>query len=1689
MEYRVLGTLEVVRDGRPVDIGQYKRRAVLALLLINAGTVVSTDRIIDEIWDADSGRDRQNSLWVVISALRGLLDPDRKKRTDGTVLLTRSPGYLLAVDQADIDAARFEHLATEGRALLDTDPGAASLVLNEALALWRGQPYAEFTYEPFAHAEIARLDEMRMTALEDRILADLGTGRSRELVGELEALVRQHPLRERLTAHLMVALHRSGRQADALRAYAALRGRLAEELGVEPSADIVRLEERIVVDDPGLATASAVADGQAGLVVRGYELRDRLGESPVGYRYHGRQPTVGRDMVVQVVRPELANDPDFIRRFEADARAVSALEHPHIVPLHDFWREPDAAYLVSRRSQRGNLRDLLDEGPLPTELGLAIIEQVAGALRLAHGRGVVHGDLKPEAILIDDETNAYITDFGIALSATLDGHGHLSPEQLAGHPPTSQSDVYALGAVAAEVLRGSTGESDAPLVGPAAAVIARAMSTDPADRHPGVEHFVAELAASVGAVPQLRGDIENPYQGLRAFDESDAARFFGRERLVERLLARLGDAGPCGRLIAVVGPSGAGKSSVVRAGVVPAVRAGALPESDRWFVTTMTPGEHPFEALETALLKVAVDPPAGLLDRLTERGISDTVAMVLPEPGTQLLLVVDQLEELFTHAAYTTTQAFLDALAAVAGDARSRVRVVVTLRADFYDHPLRHQAFGELLRLGTEVITPMSAQEVERAVAGPAEGVGVRYEQGLVARVVADMQGQAAALPLLQYALTELFDARDGATIPIAAYESMGGVSAALVRRADSILGSFDADLRAATRDVFLRLVSLGDGSEDTRRRVLLRELADGGGGNAAESVIDTFGRHRLLSFDRDPLTRGPTVELAHEALLTEWKTLRHWIGDARADVEAQRRLATAAAEWRDSDREPSYLLTGDRLGRYVGWDKGPPVRLTGGEGQFLAASNEGAEEQRLAEQRRVRRLRRLVVGVGVALVVALIAGALALRAQHRADDEAERAQLSAEEASAAATAAAAAADLADLQTLIARSAALSDDNPEVSLLLALEANRRAPSSETEQAILSALGRSPIGNRLATTALLSQSGEPCAQPYIGTDGSTEFVTVPDGTRSLDILGGQIIDHGPAPAPCHPWFADLGAGRRLAHSPEGDRWWFAPLDGDWGEPVSYREPLSLVSREVVGDRVLARSGPNQENVSMWLLDATTGDVVGEPARQLFYAWAPHALSADGAFAAFGAVTPGGADGRGLIHIRDARTGEDLHRIPISWPAMRLAFDQVRGHLLAVTDRGKLITVDPATGEVLADVQTAATSDFVAVGSRSDGLVVAVSLGGAHVIDRFTGNSTGTLELQDVVDARVRPDGSVLVLFSTRAATIYDLDGSALVDRSHPVDPFGQVQLAEGQAFITAPGQEGYVRLDLSTGERDRRQLLRADGDPFPSIRVSADADGVWSMAEDMTLARFENGNETESARPDGDLRALIGIGYADQGTTIGLRDGQSVEVLRLSTAPQALGVPLAVSAGDAASAAPARDGGLHIMTRSGVLKTYDASGAVVAELDTGIGDLFVGTADSSGSLLAFGGSFGAIIVDTTDQSFDVLPDTRSIRGLGFAQDGEVLIMVGGDGEVRLWDTRVGGSPTMVWNGTGAGVPVPPWYDDSTESVWVVTSGLVIRVPLTPERWRERACELVGRELTQDEWDRFVPGDEPRQPACG
>ena len=993
MRFRVLGPLEVDAGGGPIPLGGPKQRAVLAHLVLRANQLVPAETLIDEIWGEEPPDQARNVIQTYVSHLRKALGSDR--------IQSHAPGYRLRLESSELDATRFDELMRDAKKALPVDPNVAVATLEDALALWRGPALADLADQPSLLAEAARLDELRLEAQEARIEGLLAAGAPARAIGELEALVARHPWRESLWGLLMLAFYREGRQAEALNAFQRAREILADELGIDPSPELVRLHDRILKQDPGLDLR--------GEPLRGYRLLEKIDDGPTGVVFRAIQPRVERDVAVKIFHESIAADPEFVRHFEPDAQGVAALEHPHIAPIYDYWREPGRAYVVARYLRGGSLRAFEERAePLERVRALRVIEQIALALAFAHRQGVAHGNVGSSNILFDPEGNAYLGDF-------LTG---------AGPRPGPSDDVRQLTGLARRLLpnessleelaEGVEGGTDAPAADALVEACRRA------------------LEPTAIAAPR-RVEERNPYKGLRPFTEADAHDFFGRGQLTRRLVTSLTEAGSGSRFLAVVGPSGGGKSSVVRAGLVPAIRDGALESADEPFIAEMFPGAHPIDELEAALLRIAMRPVSLLHDRLESgsRGLLEAVDLVAPGDA-EVVLVVDQFEELFTLTTEERErELFLESLRVGTADPESRLRVVVTLRADFYDRPLIYPRFGELLAERTEAVPPLTPDELEQAIRGPVERLGVRPEPGLVAEMIADVAHQPGALPLLQYALTELFERRDGDRLTLAAYREIGGIAGALSARADRIYDGTDPQGRRATKQAFLRLVTLGEGRQDTRRRVGRSELdALEVEQEAIDIVVDTFGRHRLLTFDREPSTREPTVEIAHEALLNAWGRLRTWIDDGREDLRQERGLARAAAEWRGSDRDPSFLLRGARLEQLEMWASTTDLAIRRPERAYLKASvdqrvREREEEERRRqreaqmERRSTRRLRGLVAVFAAAALIAATLTVVATNQRGRAQREAR---------------------IAVGRELAAAAVANLDVDPELSVLLAIEA-------------------------------------------------------------------------------------------------------------------------------------------------------------------------------------------------------------------------------------------------------------------------------------------------------------------------------------------------------------------------------------------------------------------------------------------------------------------------------------------------------------------------------------------------------------------------------------------------------------------------------------------------------------------------
>src|SRR3954449_10144580 len=278
MDFRLLGPLEVVTQDGSADIGAGKRRALLTYLLIHANEVVSAEQLIDELWGEQAPATAMKSVHVYVSQLRKAL------HANGDLLVTRGSGYVLTLHDGDLDTQRFaRRLAEAQQALEDGDARAAAGAARAALELWRGPALYDVAYESFAQTEAARLDELRLVAFETRIDADLVLGEHARLVGELEALVAEHPLRERCRAQLMLALYRCGRQSEALDVYRDARRLMIDELGIEPASELRELEQKILAQDPDLASPRLWRPAA----------RRRAPETPRGERRGGRLLVAG----------------------------------------------------------------------------------------------------------------------------------------------------------------------------------------------------------------------------------------------------------------------------------------------------------------------------------------------------------------------------------------------------------------------------------------------------------------------------------------------------------------------------------------------------------------------------------------------------------------------------------------------------------------------------------------------------------------------------------------------------------------------------------------------------------------------------------------------------------------------------------------------------------------------------------------------------------------------------------------------------------------------------------------------------------------------------------------------------------------------------------------------------------------------------------------------------------------------------------------------------------------------------------------------------------------------------------------------------------------------------------------------------------------------------------------------------
>lgn len=1661
MDFAVLGPVRVVgRDG-PVELRGAKERTLLGHLVAHVGHTVPVADLVDSLWGEEPPRTAAKSLQTYVLRVRQALDPAGSAA--GSVIVTDPGGYRLAVPAESVDAHRFARLAALGHAALEEGRHSSCLTtLREALDLWRGPAYQGLEHTPYGAAERRRLEELRTVALEDRWRAELEVGHESAAVPELERLVEQHPYRERVWALLVLALYRTGRQGDALAAVERCRTVLDEELGVEPGAELQELQVRVLQQDPGLQRARpalppALVPPRSPLVGRDDErrmLEDAWRRSVAG------------DAVTIVVRgPRGAG----ASRLAAELASVVARDGGVVCLAEDADAVPPSGGLLVaehpvRPAAPGTMVLRLERpgAELPAAaLGLDLAPLDEAAVRAVVASYVSAADL--------DEATQFVLAAGPAWP------GAVHDAALGWARDTAHARVAA-GARRLDRAADQLGRARAEVV-------------------EGV------VALDTAAPPSRPAGHECPWRGLASYDVGDARWFAGRERLVAELLARTASA----RLVAVVGASGSGKSSLLRAGLLAGLAAGRLPGSETWRTTVMRPGLHPVQELASSALGMAARPPdtGDLLARLLEQD----------DMAPRSVLVVDQLEETWTLCTdEDERRRFLDLLADLVGDGSAAVTVVLAVRADFVAHLAEHPRLARSLSDDTVLVGSPSQAEVDRAIRLPAASAGLDLEVGLGDAIVSDAGDEPGLLPLLSVALTQLWAARDGDRLTLAAYVGMGGLAGSIVHLAEqAFLGLAEAEQQTA-RTVLLRLTSPGTAGAVVRRRVPEPELAALPG---AAAVIDELTDARLLT------RAGGHVEVAHESLFREWPRLAEWIREDETTRDVRRRLADAATEWDTEGRDPGSLWRGVRLESALEATRSEPLTAT--ERSFLDAAatalradTAAAEQRARSAVRQNRRLRGLLAGVVALLVLALVAGLLALRAREQAQAATGRAQASAL--------------AADAKRLAAQ--ALNEDFLDTALLEAVEAVRLEDSPETHGALLSLLDRTP---RLATMVRTPRAR------------FLEAATSPDG-RTVFLADQRRV-----------WAFDAERGDELWHRTFS-------LDGEIGQPGRLAAGAGglLVPVGTPSSGMLTLLDPDT-GTARWRIrsaDVPWGRLAGPPAAQprllgFEAVWLPDGriattaadkllvLGSDGALAGsdhlgtFGDFLRAWPDGRVSLAVRpDAGAVVDPDRPGSITPLPRLP--------LAVAPAGdRLITARETPTQYALQLRDL---DFRPIGEElvmpsfvaqiawsSDGSRFAVALDEeVQVRDSRRGRLVTVLagaHSGATIDATFASGRDMLWVAGREGlGTAWDLERprGVVTEEAVRVEPH-TAGPSRGRltAYVRFDSRRlnGAALADLRAGRDSVAELEQVRGCECQIGTVSTTADDAWVLGAvhewkaDFSGIHHDRGKLAWWSPEEGTLEHVLDLPWhphwvdtTPDGRFAVVNGSSGWAVVDLARR-ELVGDPVEdesplLQTEVAGQVRVSPDGSEAVLARGDTVVVVDpTTGEVLRRSpvedddpdlrpDGDALDLTSAAWTPDQETLVLGSFEGSVHFLDAATLRAVAPPRLEIDGwvlqTEISPDGRWLATMGTDGDVLLWDTATWAplGNAVMEDGTWG---VLEFAEDSGsltawfEGIEQDRHGVARTVSLDPADWVARACALAGRQLTEDEWAVIHPGREWR-PTC-
>ncbi|WP_055536136.1 WD40 repeat domain-containing protein [Streptomyces alboniger] len=1159
------------------------------------------------------------------------------------------------------------------------------------------------------------------------------------------------------------------------------------------------------------------------------------------------------------------------------------------------------------------------------------------------------------------------------------------------------------------------------------------------------------------------GERRGPYVGLAAFQQEDAAWFFGREQLTDDLVRRIRER----RFLAVFGASGAGKSSLLRAGLLPRLREGPHAE---WTTVLFAAGAHPLEECAARLAAVGADSATALRRELAAdpRALHLTVLKALADrpPDAELLLVVDQFEEVFTLCADAAERTrFITALLTAAQAANSRTRVVLGVRADFYARCAQYPDLVQALRDAQLLVGPMTTDELRRAISRPAARADCTVEGALLARVIADATGRATVLPLVSHALRETWRRRRGSALTLSGYEAAGGIRHALAQTAEAVHAGLTGEQRRLARTVLLRLVAIGEDADATGRRLPRADLDSLGEDRACVgAVVDALARARLITLDTD------TVELTHEALLHAWPRLRHWIDEDRAGLLLHQRLSEAATAWDREGRDPGALYRGTRLAAAEEYSATPEGALSALERDFLAASTSARDRERRAAVRTTRRLRRLTVTLSVLLVIALVAGLIAWD-QYRTS-ESHRREAVAEQRSALS------------RELAAQASVLLADESDLASLLAVYAYRIRPTAEATTSLLAAASR-PLQQRLT-----GHKGE-VGSVAISTDGRTVASGGQDGTVRLwntATSSARITLEG-----------HEGAVHSVALSPDGRTVVSGGRDGTvrlWDTRTGQQRALLAEHQGMVRsvafspDGRTVASGGRNGTVRLW--NTVTGELrkplTGHQGAVLSVAFSPD-----------GGTVAGAGEGGG-VRLWNTRTG-----------GTRTALDGHEGAVksVAFSPDGRTAATAGHDGSVKLWNRTTGEDGLTLTGHGRDVESVAFSPDGRTVV---SGGRDGTVRLWDAASGARRavlsgPGGGVRsVAFSRDGSTIVGgrrdgtvrlwavATGKARITVSGPRGAVNSVAFSPDGRRVADGGDDGTIRLrDAATG-RPRATLDGHEG-PVRSVAFGPDGGTVAGAGGDGTVRLWDTASGEQQDVLTGHRGGVLSVAFSPDGRTVA-GAGSDGTVRLWDTATGRRRKVLTGHQGGVGSVAFSPDG--RILASGGLdgtLRLWDTGTGRARSVRGGGGSPIRSVSFAPAGYTVAGGSDDGIVrlwdAESGRARGELTGVRRGAETVDFSPDGRTVASSGREGTVRLWDASTSMQKAVLPGHAGPvrtvafspdGRTVASGGDDGALRLW--------NVLLSADEAISRICRSLRRDLSPQERARYLhdPYQQSPRRAC-